>query len=73
MGFGCLCHHFHRATERREHREPERVLAGQSEIKRLTLSRLIEQQHLSTGDADDTNVPETFDEDILGQIGLAPV
>jgi hypothetical protein len=59
------------ATElqnRRERRERERVLAAQSEIKRLALSRLIEQQHLSTGDADDIKVPETLDEDILGQI-----
>lgn len=60
------------ATElqnRRERRERERVLAAQSEIKHLTLSRLIEQQQLSTCDAnDDNDVPETLDEDILDPI-----
>ena len=57
------------ATElqnRRERRERERVLAAQSEIKHLTLSRLIEQQQLSTCDAND--VPETLDEYSFGQI-----
>ena len=54
---------------RRERREQERVLAAQSEIKHLTLSRLIEQQQLSTCDANDpTDVAEMFDEDILCQI-----
>jgi hypothetical protein len=57
------------ATElqnRRERRERERVLAAQSEIERLALSRLIEQQQLSTRDVND--VPETLDDGILGQI-----
>jgi hypothetical protein len=56
------------ATElqnRRERREREIVLAAQSEIMGLTLSRLIEQQQLSS--CDDNDVPETLDEDILGQ------
>jgi hypothetical protein len=60
------------ATElqnRRERRERERVLTAQSEIKRLTLSRLIEQQQLSTCDANNANeVPETLDEHFLAQI-----
>jgi hypothetical protein len=57
------------ATEiqnRRQRRGQGRVLTAQSEIKRLTLSRLIEQQQLSTCDAN--GVPEILDEDILGQI-----
>jgi hypothetical protein len=54
---------------RRERPEQERVLAAQSEIKHLTPSRLIEQQQLSTCNANDPNdVPEMLDEDILCQI-----
>ncbi len=57
------------ATELRnwqERRERETVLAAQSEIKRLKVSSLAEQQQLSTRDVND--VPETLDDGILGQI-----
>jgi hypothetical protein len=56
------------ATElqnRRQRRERENVLAPHSELKRLRLFGLTEQQ-LSTRDANDD--PETLDDGILGDI-----
>ena len=57
------------ATELRnwqERRERETVLAAQSEIKRLKVSRLTEQQQLSIRDANDD--PEILDDGILGEL-----
>ena len=60
---------FTRRQNRRERGEQERVLAAQSGIKHLTLSRLIEQKQLPTCDANEPNdVSEMLDEDILCQI-----
>jgi hypothetical protein len=54
------------ATELQNRRERERVLAPLSEIKRLKVSRLTEQQQLSIRDANDD--PEILDDGILGEL-----